>query len=64
MGRAVLDGWSAAGNDVIDSAEGGGLSGRDWCCRCGDLLLNLAVGELVGETSHDGGASAQGSESE
>ena len=62
MSRAVLDGGSAAGEDLADGAEGGGFSGRSWWC--GDLLLDLAVRELIGQTSHDGGAGAQGSESE
>lgn len=64
MSWAVLDGGSTAGEDNVDGAEGGGLNNRSRGRSCGDLLLNLAVRELIGHTSHDGGASAQGSESE
>lgn len=62
MGRAVLDSGSTAGKDHVDGAQGSGLGDRS--CWCGDLLLDLAVGDLIGQTSHDGGASAQGSESD
>lgn len=60
-GGAVLNGGSTAGDDLADSAEGGGLNNRGG--GCGDLLLNLTIRELIGQSSHNGRASAQGSES-